>query len=91
MSYTAHFGDLKPKKNGDLVGDFTKQLVTRMNCAPTMQVFKLKLFFFGRTHFSLLPSGPAKTSSFVWNPILLLRPFHKVLISEDVLVLLSKI
>ena len=36
--YLAHFSDLKQKNRwfeiGDLVGDFTKKLVTRMDGAP---------------------------------------------------------
>ena len=38
LNYIAHFGDLKQKNRwfeiGDLVGDFTKKLVTRMDGAP---------------------------------------------------------
>ena len=38
LNHTAHFDDLKKKKwwfeIGDLVGDFTKKLVTRMDGAP---------------------------------------------------------
>ena len=41
LSYTAHFGDFNNNNNkiddlkfGDLVGDFTKKLVTRMDGAP---------------------------------------------------------
>ena len=40
LNYTAHFGDLKQKnwrfKIGDVVCDFTKKLVTRMDGAPFM-------------------------------------------------------
>ena len=45
LNYTTHFGDLKQKnlwfEIGDLVGDFTKKLVTRMDGAPN----KLHLTF----------------------------------------------
>ena len=41
LNHTAHFDDLKQKnwwfEIGDLVGDFTKKLVTRMDGAPYIQ------------------------------------------------------
>ena len=38
LNYTAHFGDMK-QEIGDLVGDFTNKLASRMDIAPKLKVW----------------------------------------------------
>ena len=44
LNYTTHFGDLKRIywwfEIGDLVGDFTKELVTRMDGMPNLKAYE---------------------------------------------------
>ena len=77
LNHTAHFDDLKQKnwwfEIGDLVGDFTKKLVTRMDGAPygdlpkvSDKIKKRRLHFAGHC---LRSSGQVVSDLVLWKPV----------------------